>query len=70
MTRTTYHAAYYRNTAPRRRYLSNFRKALRINCVWLLNEIRAHREPEPTVNITPRIQPIRRPVLRLRGKAS
>lgn len=66
MNRTAYHAAYYRDTAPRRRYLANFRKALRINCVWLLEEIRNHCEPETSVNVTPRIQPLRRPVLSLK----
>lgn len=69
MTRTAYHAAYYRDTAPRRRYLANFRKCLRINCVWLLEEIRSHREPEPPINITPRLQPLRRPVLSLRRRS-
>jgi len=66
MMRTAYMRAYYRDTAPRRRYLANFRKALRINCVWLLEEIRNHREPEVTVNMTPRVQPLRRPVLSLK----
>lgn len=66
MNRTSYHAAYYRDTAPRRRYLANFRKALRINCVWLLEEIRNHRDIEPSVNIMPRLLPLRRPVLGLK----
>jgi hypothetical protein len=68
MTRTAYARAYYRDTAPRRRYLANFRKALRINCGWLLEEIRSHREPEPPINMTPRQQPLRRPVLSLKSE--
>jgi len=68
VTRASYHAAYRRDTAPRRRYLANFRKALRINCTWLLEEIRNHPgEPDPTVNTTPRVQPLRRPVLSLKS---
>jgi hypothetical protein len=66
MSRTSYHTAYYRDTAPRRRYLACFRRALRLNCVWLLEEIRNHRESEPSVNVTPRLQPLRRPVLSLK----
>jgi hypothetical protein len=68
MSRTSYARAYYRDTAPRRRYLANFRKALRINCVWLLEEIRNHRDIEPPISITPRLQPLRRPMLSLKRR--
>jgi len=67
MKYTAYHRAYYRDTAPRRRYLTSLRRALKRNCAWLLQEIRNHREPEVTVNITPRVQPLRRPVLSLKS---
>lgn len=67
MSRASYHAAYYRDTAPRRRYLTSLRRALKRNCAWLLQEIRNHREPEVTVNITPRVQPLRRPTLSLKS---
>jgi hypothetical protein len=66
MNRTAYMRAYRRDTAPRRRYLTNLRRALKRNCQWLLAEIRNYREPEPTVNPTPRVQPLRRPVLSLK----
>ena len=68
MSRASYHAAYYRDTAPRRRYLTSLRRALKRNCTWLLEEIRNHPgEPDPTVNTTPRVQPLRRPVLSLKS---
>jgi len=68
MTRTAYMRAYRRDTAPRRRHLTNLRRALKRNCTWLLEEIRNHpREPEPAVNTTPRVQPLRRPTLSLKS---
>jgi len=64
---TDYARAFYRDTAPRRRYLTNMRRGVKRNCQWLLAEIRNHREPEITVNTTPRVQPLRRPVLSLKS---
>lgn len=67
MNRRTYHAAYYRDTAPRRRELARRRAAMRRNCEWLLNELRQSTPDVPlTVAVSPRIQPLRRPVLRLK----
>jgi len=66
MSRTSYYRAYYRDTAPRRRYLTSLRRALKRNCAWLLEEIRNHQEPEITINMAPRAQPLRRPVLSLK----
>lgn len=65
MNRRLYAAAYYRDTAPRRRQLANFRKGWRINAPWLIAQVLDHREPDPPVEIT-RIQPVRRPVLSLK----
>jgi hypothetical protein len=63
--RTAYQRAYYRDTAPQRRKLARHRRQLKRWTAWLLAELGL----SPVYPLSPdRIQPIRRPLLRLNKK--
>ena len=66
VTRREYHRAYYARNAERIRIQHQKRQQIRHWTRWLLESLRTDWPPEPAViDPTDRLQPIRRPTLRL-----